>query len=41
MFDFGALLEFLKSIFDALMSFVKKLGLNIGKEEEAEAEAGE
>ena len=40
MFDFSELLVFLKSIFDALAAFVKKLGLNIGKEEETDP-AGE
>ena len=39
MFDFSALLVFLKSIFDALVSFVKKLGLDIGTETTTEAAA--
>ena len=41
MFDFSELLVFLKSIFEALMAFVKKLGLDLGTEEETEAPAGE
>ena len=32
MFDFNALLVFLKSLFGALVELVKKLGLNIGEE---------
>ncbi len=28
MFDFAALLEFLKSLFEAIMAFFKKIGLN-------------
>lgn len=34
MFDFSELLIFLKSIFDAIMTFAKKLGLNIGDSED-------
>lgn len=37
MFDFSGLLVFLKSIFEALMAFVKKLGLEPKEEEETEA----
>lgn len=41
MFDFGELLTFLKSIFDAIVTFAKKLGLKVGQEEEtAENSAG-
>ena len=41
MFDFSELLVFLKSIFDAIVAFAKKLGLKIGEEEEtAENSAG-
>ena len=29
MFDFSSLLTFLKSIFDALMAFFSKIGLNL------------
>ena len=36
MFDFNALLTFLKSLFGALVELAKKLGLNLGGEEEAE-----
>ncbi len=39
MFDFSELLIFLKSIFDAIMAFAKKLGLDIGKKEEDESNA--
>ena len=34
MFDFSELLVFLKSVFDAIMAFVKKLGLKIGEQDE-------
>ncbi len=33
MFDFSSLLVFLKSIFEALMAFLKKLGFDPQKEE--------
>ena len=33
MFDFSGLLVFLKSIFEALMAFVKKLGLDKTEDE--------
>ncbi len=36
MFDFSDLLTFLKSIFEALMAFVKKLGFDPAKEEAEE-----
>ena len=36
MFDFSELLVFLKSIFEALSAFVKKLGLDIGKDTETD-----
>ena len=36
MFDFNALLVFLKSLFGALVELVKKLGLKIGEEEAAD-----
>ena len=39
MFDFSELLIFLKSIFDAIMAFAKKLGLDIGKKDEDKADA--
>ena len=35
MFDFNALLAFLKELFSALMELVKKFGLDIGGEEES------
>ena len=41
MFDFSELLVFLKSIFEALAAFVKKLGLDINKEDTTEEPASE
>ena len=35
MFDFNALLGFLKELFSALMELLKKMGLNIGEEDAA------
>ena len=35
MFDFNALLAFLKELFSALMELVNKMGIKIGEEETA------